>query len=206
MLQNSARFNLERANMRKQSPRNYKAEYARRIARGLARGLSHSQARGHPKAAETPARSPRRLLEDIRIQLALRTLRQERNIAKAAKAAKVSPERLRKYAVERRLIEKKGRSWDVRKDLPRRMLLFSNGRSLVITVADFQSASLVGQYMATVKHFLERPDRSVLRPFVDQAVRDVSGKEHRFETRPNVLYKLSAAGEHTFEQIYRIVI
>jgi hypothetical protein len=204
MIHNSARFNLESAKMQK--PRNYKAEYARRIASGLARGLSRTQARGHPRVAENLARISSQPISDDRIQLALGTLRQERNFAKAAKAAKVSPERLRKYAVERRLIEKTGRRWDVRQDLPRRMLIFSNGRSLVITVADFQSASLVGQYMAAVKHFLEKPDRSVLRPFVDQAVRDVVGKEHSFETRPNVLYRLSAAGEHTFEQIYRIVI
>jgi hypothetical protein len=182
------------------------AEYLRRIARGLARGLSRSQARGHPKATETPARPPRRLLEDRRVQLALRMLRQERNLAKAAEAAKVSPERLRKYAIERGLIEKAGRRWQVRQDLPRRMLIFSNGRSLTITVADFQSASLVGRYMAAVGQFLRTNDRSLLMPFVGQSVRDINGKEHPFETRPNVLYGLSAAGEHTFEQIYRIVI
>jgi hypothetical protein len=107
MIQNSARFNPERANMRK--PRDYKAEYAHRIARGSARGLSRSQARGHPKVAETPVWSAGRSLEDARIQLALRALRRERTFAKAAKTAKVSPERLRKYAIERGLIEKAGR-------------------------------------------------------------------------------------------------
>jgi hypothetical protein len=186
--------------------RNFRVEYARRIARGLARGLSRSQSRGHPKLAEAPARASSRPISDDRIQLALRALRQERNFAKAAKAAKFSPERLRKYAIERGFIEKAGRRWRVRQDLPRRMLIFSNGRSLAITVADFQSASRVGRYMAAVRRFLETNDRSVLEPFIGQSVRDATGKEHPFETRPNVLYRLSAAGEHAFEQIYRIVI
>jgi hypothetical protein len=186
--------------------RDFRAEYRRRIANALAKGLSRSQGCGHPKAAEIPPRPARRPFEEARVQLALRALRQERNFAKAAKAAKVSPERLRKYAVERGLIEKAGQRWRVRQDLPRRMLIFSNGRSLAITVADFQSASLVGRYMAAVRRFLETNDRSVLEPFIGQSVRDATGKEHPFETRPNVLYRLSAAGEHTFEQIYRIVI
>jgi hypothetical protein len=55
------------------------------------------------------------------IQLAFRVLRQERNFAKAARAAKLSPERWRKYAIERGLIEKSGRRWRTRPDLPRRM-------------------------------------------------------------------------------------
>jgi hypothetical protein len=192
--------------MPRRKSRNYKAEYARRIARGSASGLSRSQARGHPKIAETPVWSARRSLEDARIQLALRALRQERTFAKAAKAAKVSPERLRKYAIERGLIEKAGRRWQPRADLPRRMLIFSQGRSLPITVGNIQTASAGGRFMAAVGRFLDTNDRSVLTPFVGQSVRDINGREYPFETRPNVLYRLSAAGEHTFEQIYRIVI
>jgi hypothetical protein len=185
--------------------RDYAAEYARRIARGFVRGLSRSQARGHPKGVETPVRSAGRPLEDARIQLALRALRQERNFATAAKAAKVSPERLRKYAIERGLIEKADRRWQLRQNLPRRMLIFSQGRSLPITVGNAQVASALGRFMAVVGRFLETNDRSVLTPFVGQSVRDINGREYPFETRPNVLYWLSTAGEHTFEQIYRIV-
>jgi len=186
--------------------RDHKTEYARRIARGLARGLSRSQSRGHPKSAEAPARASSRAISDDRIQLAFRVLRQERNFAKAAGAAKLSPERLRKYAIDRGLIEKHGRRWQTRADLPRRMLIFSTGKSFAVTVVDFQSASLVGRYMAAVRRFLETNDPSILTPFVGQSVRDISGKEHPLETRPNVLYRLSSTGEHTFEQVYRIVI
>jgi hypothetical protein len=185
--------------------RDYKAEYARRIARGLARGLKKSQARGHAKAAEGALR-PSKPISDARLQLALRVLRQESNFAAASRAAKISPERLRKYAMERGLLEKAGRRWRTRADLPRRMLLFTNGKSLAITVGDFETASLIGRFMSAVGRFLETNNRALLTPFAGQSVTDISGKEHPFETRPNVVYRLSAAGEHTFEQIYRIVI
>ena len=116
--------------------RDHKTEYARRIARGLASGLSRSQARGHPKSAEAPARTSSRPISDDRIQRAFRVLRQERSFAEAARAAKVSPERLRNYAIERGLIEKHGRRWQTRADLPRRMLIFSIGKSLAVTVVE----------------------------------------------------------------------
>ena len=89
--------------------RNYGAEYARRIANATARGLSRSQARGHAKAAEAPPRGTPRPIEDDRLQLALRTLRRQKSLSEAARAARVSPERLRKHAIERGLIEKTGR-------------------------------------------------------------------------------------------------
>jgi len=186
--------------------RNFKAEYARRIANALARGLSRSRARGHAKAGETPARGAPRPIEDERLQIALRTLRKEKSFGAAARAARVSPERLRRQAIERGLIEKSGRRWRTRSNLPRRILVFSKGQSLAITVGDLPAASLAGKYMSAVGRFLETNDRSALAPFVGKAVVDLSGKEHPLETRPNVLYRLSSTGEHSFEQVYRIVI
>ena len=60
--------------------------------------------------------------------------------------------------------------------------------------------------MSAVGRFLDTNDRSALTPFVGRSVVDLSGKEHPLETRPNVLYRLASAAEHTFEQVYRIVI
>jgi hypothetical protein len=91
------------------SKRNYAVEYARRIARAVTRGLSKSQARGHPKPAETVTGSKRTALEDDRLQLALKVLRQEKSLTAAAREAKVSPERLRRYATEKNIIERRGR-------------------------------------------------------------------------------------------------
>jgi hypothetical protein len=168
--------------------RDHVAEYARRIARAVAKGFSKSQARGHPKPTEAIIRASRtaKPLEDDRLQLALKVLRQEKSLTAAAREAKVSPERLRRYATERSIIERRGRRWIVRRDLPRRMLLFSDGKTLQIVVGDFASAGL--------------------RQFEGVSVADISGKIHPFETHPNALYRLASAHDQSFEHIYRIVI
>jgi len=188
--------------------RNYVAEYARRIARAVAKGLSRSQARGHPKPTEAIIRASRtaKPLEDDRLQLALKVLRQEKSLTAAAREAKVSPERLRRYATERSIIERRGRRWIVRRDLPRRMLLFSDGKTLQIVVGDFASASKVGRFMSAVSTFLRTNNPAGLRQFEGVSVADISGKIHPFETHPNALYRLASAHDQSFEHIYRIVI
>jgi hypothetical protein len=132
--------------------RDYPSEYRRRIERGRRAGLSHSQARGHPKPSEpSPAsRRPPKPISDEKLQRALHALRQEKNLAKAAKSAGISPERLRHAAVNKGAITKQGRRWTVRPDLPRRMPLYSRGREIAIIVGDFDTASLVGRYMVAV--------------------------------------------------------
>ena len=190
------------------SKRNYALEYARRIARAVTRGLSKSQARGHPKPAEAPTGSRRtaKPLEDDRLQLALKVLRQEKSLTVAAREAKVSPERLRRYATEKNIIERRGSRWIIRQQLPRRMLLFSDGRAVQVVVGDFASASKIGRFMSAVSAFLRTNNPDGLRPFEGASVADISGKIHPFETRPNALYRLASAHDQSFEHIYRIVI
>ena len=190
------------------SKRNYAIEYTRRIVRAVAKGISRSQARGHPKPAETAVGSKRiaKPLEDDRLQLALKVLRQEKNLTVAAREAKISPERLRRYATEKNIIERQGRRWIVRQQLPRRMLLFSDGKTLQLVVGDFASASKVGRLMSAVSAFLRTNNPAGLRPFEGASVADISGKIHPFETRPNALYRLASAHDQSFEHIYRIVI
>ncbi|MGO9682250.1 MAG: hypothetical protein ACLPTZ_06595 [Beijerinckiaceae bacterium] len=188
--------------------RDYRAEYARRIAHGAAKGISRSQARGHPKPKESSVSSkrPPRRIEDDRLQLALKVLRQEKSLSAAAKAAKIAPERLRHFATERDIIERQGRRWIVRSQLPRRMLLFSDGRVLQVVVGDFDAASKIGRFMSAVGEFLRTNNRAVLSEFEGVSVTDVSGKAHVFETRPNALYRLASAHDQSFEHIYRIVV
>jgi hypothetical protein len=136
--------------------RDYVTEYACRIARAVAKGLSRSQARGHPKPAEAVIGTKRvaKPVEDDRLQLALKVLRQEKSLTAATREAKVSPERLRRYATEKKIIERRGRRWIVRHELPRRMLLFSDGKAVQVVVDDFASASKVGRFMSAVSTFL----------------------------------------------------
>lgn len=188
--------------------RDFAAEYRRRIARAAQKGQSRSQARGHPKPGESSVSSRLRQypIEDSRLQLGLKLLRQGRPLTKVAKEIHVSPERLRNYGGQKRAIEKRGRRWVVRGDLPRRVLIYSAGRELPITVGDFDSASLVGRYMAHVRWFLESNNRAHLKPFAGRSVKDIDGESHPFETNPNALYALAHASETSFEQIYRIVV
>ena len=188
--------------------RDYRAEYRHRIARAVAKGLSKSQARGHPKPTEAIIRASRtaKPLEDDRLQLALKVLRQEKSLTAAAQEARVSPERLRRYATERSIIERRGRRWIVRRELPRRMLLFSDGNVVQVVVGDFASASKVGRFMSAVSTFLRTNNPAGLRQFDGASVADISGRTHPFETRPNTLYRLASAHDQSFEHIYRIVI
>jgi hypothetical protein len=188
--------------------RNYRAEYARRIARAFAKGLSKSQARGHPKPAEAVVGAKRaaKPVEDDRLQHALKVLRQEKSLTAAAREAKISPERLRHYATEKNIIERRGRRWRVRHKLPRRMLLFSDGRALQVVVGDFDAASRIGRFMSAVGEFLRTNRPNGLHEFEGSSVTDLSGKSHLFETRPNALYRIASAYDQSFEHIYRIII
>jgi hypothetical protein len=94
----------------------------------------------------------------------------------------------------------------VRRDLPRKVLIFSDGKEVTITVGDFHAASLVGKYMAHVRWFQETNNIRHLKPFVGRLVVDIDGETYPLETRPNVLYRLSGAGGSSFEQVYRIVV
>lgn len=188
--------------------RDFKAEYRRRVERATAKGLSRSQARGHRRASEAKVAKNRaeKALEDAKLQMGLRYLRKDKGFSKAAKQAHISPERLRTYAEEHGIIEKRGRRWVIKNDLPRRVLIYAGGRERQIVVGDFKAASLVGKYMSAVGWFLTSNDKSHLKPFIGKTVADIEGKPHPLETRPGTLYRLSHAGGSSFEQVYRIVI
>lgn len=188
--------------------RDYRAEYARRIERGLSRGLSRSQARGHPGPGEafrsrrgaTPAYDPR-------LEAGLKAIRAGTPLSRAAPAIGVSPERLRRYVAQTRVVEKRGGRWVVGHDpRSRRLPVYSRGRAVTITVVGYEAAALIGRYMAAVGAFLASNDPANLAPFVSEAVTDAKGKRHVFETRPNVLYRLAASPAESFEQVYRIVV
>jgi hypothetical protein len=185
--------------------RDYRAEYQRRIERGLAKGLSLSQARGHPKAGEKPARKSNPIPE-LQFQIGLKELRSGTSLAEAAKQIHVSPERLRNQARALGAIRKQRGRWRVKKTLPREMLVYSDGESRRITIAQYSEASKLGRYMAAVGRFLNSNEIDHLEPFIGKAVKDREGNHYLLETDPNKLYRLAITGSETFEQVYRIVV
>jgi hypothetical protein len=142
----------------------------------------------------------------MRLQRALKELREKRSLTAAAKAARVSPERLRAAGITKGAIEKQGRRWTVKADLPRRVLIYSEGREHIITVDNFAEARIAGQYIDAVGRFLTTADPNFLKPFEGASVSDRAGRAYPLETRPNALFRLRKRTRTTFEEIYRIVV
>lgn len=187
-------------------PRNYQAEYERRIARALSLGHSRSQARGHAKAGEKPMRSQTaRSPPDDRLELALRLLRKSGNQGLAAKEARVSRERFRRFLGENDIAKRQGRKWVFSDSRPREMSIITMNGPHLVKVAGFETASLIGKHSAAVGKFIETNDASLLKPFEGVSITDTSDKAHFLETRPNHLYRLAASGSDTFEMVYRLI-
>ena len=187
-------------------PRDYAGEYARRIERAVARGLSRAQARGHARPGEKALRPRAKVTQsDERLEQALRALRATGNQKQAAKSAHVAPERFRRFIRDNKLAEREGRRWRLTDNRVREIVMITGGQRKWVSVAGFEPASLIGQHNAAVREFLGTNDISWLKPFEGLSVTDVAGRVHPFETRPNTLYRLAAAGSEGFEQIYRLV-
>jgi hypothetical protein len=185
--------------------RDYKAEYQSRIARGLAKGLSRAQARGHPRAIEqhlSPGRAASKKLE-----AGVAALRKTRSLSAAARQAKVAPERLRRYLMDLDFVAKQRGRWVVGPDPRlRRVLIYADGQKRNIVVEGYEPAALIGSHWNAVGKFRDENDPAYLAPFIGVEVRDANGRAYIFETRPNVLYRLSNEGGDSFEQVYRIVV
>lgn len=189
-------------------PRDYKEEYARRIQRATAQGYTRTQARGHAKAGEKPISNRRSLkpLDDARLQRALKDLRQNKSLSGAARAARISPERLRAAALSKGAIEKEGRRWTVKTDLPRKVLIYSEGREYTPIVGSFEEASLAGKYIDAVGDFWMTADPSHFEDFIGKSVTDINGRAYPLETNPNALFRLRKLTRTSFEEVYRIVV
>ena len=184
--------------------RDYKAEYARRIASATSRGLSRSQARGHARTGESQIWG-QKLRGDVRLEGALKVLRQTGNRTAAAKAFNIAPERLRRFLRENVEIEGRGRSLKINDDRVREMTVISDGKADLLRLRGFDQASLNGQHLAAVGHFLKSNDREFLLPFEGRAVIDAKGKSHPLETDPNELHRIAAEGDDVFHEIYRLI-
>ena len=191
------------------SRRDYRAEYDRRVARGVARGLSRSQARGHPGVGQVHVSSRANVPRyDPILEEGIREIRGEGGtITATSRRLGVSSDRLRRYIAQSGVgIRERGR-WRIGPDRrPRRLPLYSSGRAVDVIVPGYDEAVLVGRYMAAAGRFQASNDPLVLAPYRGAGVHDTRGRFHPFETDPNSLYRLMAAGPEPFELVYRIVV
>jgi hypothetical protein len=189
--------------------RDYAAEYGRRIQRAAERRLSRAQARGHPRAGEpsistkAAGRKP-----DQKLLRAVGVLRDTGSLTEAARRARISPERLRRFASQSDFIKRQGRRYVVDEDpWQRRIKFYSDGRLIDTVVEGFAPAHLIGLYWVAVGGFLRTNDPSHLAPFKGVRVAEAGGRLYTLETRPNVLYRLAAQSSgDPWEQVYRIIV
>jgi hypothetical protein len=137
----------------------------------------------------------------------LKLIREGTSLAKASRSIEVAPERLRSYIQRTGVAVKERSRWRIGPDArQRQMLIYTEGRDLIVVLPDYQSAHLAGKYMSAVGHFLVTNDPSGLAEFAGQGVRDQGGIFHPFEVHPNTLYRLSETGPDSFEAVYKIVV
>ena len=145
--------------------------------------------------------------QDAHLEEGIRLVRDGVSMTQAAREIHVSRERLRRYIQRMGVGVREGRRWRIGPDRrPRYLPLYTRGRVIEVLVPGYEEAALVGRYMSATGRFQASNDPLILAPFVGASVRDVGGREHPFETEPNTLYRLMAAGPEPFEQIYRIVV
>ncbi len=142
----------------------------------------------------------------VTLESGLTYMREGQSLAQAAHKTGVTPSQLRRYAAGTGIVFRKDGKWRFKRDRRfRKMPVYSEGRHVVVTVHNGKTASLIGSYMRAVRMFFETEDLGQLDLFRGKSVRDVNGKRYVFETRPNVLFRLDAAGIEPFDLHYQIV-
>lgn len=185
--------------------RDYRAEYAHRIARGEAAGKSRSVARGHARAGERPRPAgPRLAAGKGPYELAVRQIARGSTLRASARELGLREEPLRRYLKENVQAERNGRKWTITDNRPRQFPIFSDDAIAHpwLTPAEATRAS---DYMRAVGKFLFSGRRKLLARFEGAGVTDINGRFFPFETDPDRLYELDAAGELSFPELYKIV-
>jgi hypothetical protein len=190
-----------RQRQRRRRIRDYKKEYQSRREKGLARGLTIAQARGH---ASRPGTARIKVVPKSKAELALRLLKEGKTKRAAAKEAGIGTETLTRYLAENVTAKRQGRRWIIVDERARIFPVYSEGQ-LRAALLSPPEATKASEYMRAVDRFLSSGKRELLTAFEGGGVTDVNSEFVPFETDPNALYQLDAAGELSFPEIYKIV-
>jgi len=139
-----------------------------------------------------------------REERAVRAISRGSTLRTAAKAERISEQRLRRYLKENTTARRVGRTWEIADARPRQYPFYSDKR-LVSPWLSVAEASRSAKYMQAVQTFLPEGDADLLAAYVGDGVADIYGRRFPFETTPNELYTLSQTGDLDFPEIYKIV-
>ncbi len=133
----------------------------------------------------------------------LRMMRAGTSFNKATKTVGISPPTVKKFLGNTlRKIKKriKAKGHDI---LIRKMKIYENGKQVSVQVRGIQRAKLIGQYHSVVGQFTDKNDKTTLKQFENQILKDIFWKTHRFETEPDeILVILLKQEDREFFEIY----
>ena len=132
-------------------------------------------------------------------------MRAGRGIGAAAREAKVSEKRLRKYIRMRNLATRRGKVWKIHDPRVRRVGIQTGGGIQSIFVEGYKPASKAGQAWDRQGRFTRINDIELLAELGDDGITDIHGRFYPFETNPNALHRIAAVEEVAFHEIYQIV-
>jgi hypothetical protein len=87
----------------------------------------------------------------------------------------------------------------------REVVIWADGIESRVRIRSDVEIRIWSSWRHAVNRFLEDNDTRHLDLVRGSVLLDLDGRMHQLETRPNVLYRLDAAGRGNFEQIYKIV-
>ena len=150
--------------------------------------------------------SPKEKVERIRSLEVLRLMKEEKSLTASSKSVGINAETAKRNLGM--FIYKRKRKWHAKKsenNIQRELQIYERGKVRSIVVRNSKDASLIGQYYNDVKHALTTGDWKPLQKYKRRKIKDVKGKKHRLETRPEVIKEIELSMEDTeFIPIYDV--
>lgn len=181
-----------------------------------------SQLRGHPKNNQKPltkiTKKTGKLppIESLtgpqqdRYERSLEALKLMRrngmSLTQAARQVNLSPETVKNMMGK--AIESNGSRYNAKpSDQLERIMYFYDDRGLtIIKIKSSKSASLIGQYHASIKKYTYTGDFSDVMKFKGKSIVDAYGIRHEFITDKLQINNFARSGEIRFESIYQFIV